>query len=479
MKSQTFSEIEAEYWELWFRYIELLQEKRDIEESRDVMFPRSVGDDSFASQRAKEKLQKLEAVSEEIKKIKQEIRKMERRVSRRKHTFRLLELKKRYSLNNAEITILVMLLMNELEDRGLTGKRGASILSLLFPDKVERMKKIPLLSSEGRLIRSGLVAYESYRTSPLHVDYHLTEKALSELIGYESSIFENDVMFSRMSEEEGIPPERLIRFMKPRYHIEDVVLPEDRLEMLRDVLSQVGKEDIIFKKWGFGRVIHYGKGVALLFYGPPGTGKTMMAEAVAAFLKKELGLVRYDQVENCFVGVTEKNIVNLFEEAASRDCVLLFDEADALFAQRSQRDMKYDNRVVNILLTEIERYEGVVILTTNYEPVLDPALDRRVALKLKFDPPDRKLRRKIWERLLPPSAPLAPDVDLNKLAEFELTGAEIKNAVLNAARKAASRVKTRREKGEIRMEDFLRAVEAELKAKRRARKIGFNKPVTQ
>ena len=474
MKSRTFSELESKYWDLWFRYIELLQEKRDIEESRDLQLLRNGDEDSFMTQRAREKLKTLEKINDEIKRVKQKIKQLEQKSKNRKTQFRLLEVKKKYNLNNTEMTILVILLMNELEERGFTGKRGSSILSLLFPDKVERMKKIPLLSAEGKLIKSGLVAYDNYRASPLHVDFHLTEKALSELIGYETPLFEDDMMYSRTSEDEAVPPERLMRIVKPRFKMEDVVIPEDRKEALINVLAQVGREDIIFRKWGFGQVIHYGKGLVLLFYGPPGTGKTMMAEAVADHLKRELAVVRYDQVENCFVGVTEKNIVNLFEEASTKDCVLLFDEADALFSQRSQRDMKYDNRVVNILLTEIEKYEGVVILTTNYEPILDPALDRRVALKLRFDPPDKKLRRKIWEKLIPRKAPLAEDVDLDRLAEYELTGAEIKNAVLNAARRAARRLRTKREKGEIKMEDFLRAIEAELRAKRKSKKvIGF------
>lgn len=479
MKERKFSKTESEYWSLWFRYIELLQEKKEMEDSRGISRFDLWDNNPVIAEKKKERNEKILKIDEELRKVKEKIKEIENKFKKSKRLPRLMQVRKKYSLNRTELTVLVILLMNELEDRGFSGKRGSSILSLLFPDKVERMKKIPLLSPEGKLIKSGLINYEAYRMSPLHVDYYLTEKALSELIGYDENLFEHEVLFSKLSDDEGISPDKLVKIIKPRFKITDIVFPEDQLKLLLNILSQVGKEDIIFKKWGFGKIIHYGRGLVFLFYGPPGTGKTMMAEAVAEYLKRDLAIVRYDQVENCFVGVTEKNIVTLFEETSSKNCVLLFDEADALFSYRSQRDMKYDNRVVNILLSEIEKYEGVVILTTNYEPVLDPALDRRVALKLKFNPPNREQRLKIWNKLIPPKAPLAPDVDFDKLSQFELTGAEIKNVVLNAARKAAARMKEKKDSELIYMEDFLSAIEIELKAKRKNKLIGFNKPLRE
>jgi ATP-dependent 26S proteasome regulatory subunit len=88
---------------------------------------------------------------------------------------------------------------------------------------------------------------------------------------------------------------------------------------------------------------------------------------------------------------------------------------------------------------------------------LDKALDRRISLKVEFEPPDRPMRKQIWGRLVPKKLPVAPDVDFDKLSEPELTGGEIKNAVLNAARLALAR----NPDGQVTMADFRKAIEME------------------
>ena len=88
---------------------------------------------------------------------------------------------------------------------------------------------------------------------------------------------------------------------------------------------------------------------------------------------------------------------------------------------------------MTLLLTEIERFEGVAVLATNMPEVLDEALHRRILVKVRFDKPDAEARADIWRKHLPDQAPLAADVDLIDLARrFEITGGEIKNAVLMA-----------------------------------------------
>ena len=114
---------------------------------------------------------------------------------------------------------------------------------------------------------------------------------------------------------------------------------------------------------------------------------------------------------------------------------------------------------INTLLTEIENYEGVIIFTTNRLGKLDPALERRISAKIEFPFPDEQARISIWKRMIPDKAPIHKSVDFSQLSKHPLTGGNIKNAVLNAARSAAY-------KGEkyITMEHFIDAIEREKEA---------------
>jgi hypothetical protein len=244
-------------------------------------------------------------------------------------------------------------------------------------------------------------------------------------------------------------------------------------EALEMVLAQMRHGPRLIEAWGLKELIPYGCGTTVLFSGPPGTGKTATAEALAYELGKPLLTIDYSRVQNCFVGQTEKNIVRAFREAKSQDAVLFWDEADAMFYDRDQARYNWEIRDVNVLLQQIEQFEGVCILATNRKVTLDKALQRRIALKLEFDRPDCLQRRQIWEKLLPPKLPLAPDISLDLLCKSDLSGGEIKNVVLNAARLAWKRDPP----GPLSMNDFQEALTLELLGgwTTRAKSIGFER----
>ena len=236
-----------------------------------------------------------------------------------------------------------------------------------------------------------------------------------------------------------------------------LVLPGKTRDAIRMALAQARHNQVLVEKWGLGTVIPYGRAVTMLFSGPPGVGKTASAEAFAFELGKSIIAISYAEIQNCFVGETEKNIVKAFRGASDTDAVLFWDEADSMFYDRDSAYRNWEVRDVNVLLTELERFEGVCILSTNRKITLDRALERRIAIKVEFEPPDQKLRRKIWNRLIPKKMPLAEDVDLEELSLAELTGGEIKNVVLNAARAALCRSPEAR----VAMADFRKAIEME------------------
>ncbi|MDM0030048.1 ATP-binding protein [Variovorax saccharolyticus] len=218
---------------------------------------------------------------------------------------------------------------------------------------------------------------------------------------------------------------------------QDLVLPADRLQLLREFLLWIRERDTVVGRWGGQRV----GGPVALFAGPSGTGKTLAASVIASALGWPLFRIDLGRLVSKYVGETEENLNRLFEAAHDRPMVLQFDEADALFAKRGEvkeaRD-RYANMEVSHLLTRIESHDGPCILTTNLRRQLDAAFLRRIHIVVEFPRPDAAGRSALWKRLLPPRAPRAGDLDTELLAAaVPLTGGQIRNAALHAAYLAA------------------------------------------
>ena len=255
-------------------------------------------------------------------------------------------------------------------------------------------------------------------------------------------------------------PRPLAHAVRPRFTMKDLVLAPTTREGLEDALAEVRHKRLMYGRWGLSKVVRKTKGISLLFAGPPGTGKTMAAEAIAHELDKPLHVVNYAQLENMWVGETEKNIEAVFANAADQGAVLFFDEADAVFHRRGAGAPPWTNRDVNVLLNRLENHPGIVILATNLARALDRALDRRIDVAVEFPVPGPELRLEILRRIVPKQAPLAADVDLQALArKYALTGGSILNVVRQAMRTSLRRGKRHR----ITMDDFVRAADREMR----------------
>jgi AAA+ superfamily predicted ATPase len=238
----------------------------------------------------------------------------------------------------------------------------------------------------------------------------------------------------------------------------DLVLPDDSREELTELIDRVRFRRKVIDDWGFGARVAKGLGVAALFHGPPGTGKTMAAGLVAQALGLDLYQIDVSRLVSKYIGETEKNLAKVFEAAEAGHAVLLFDEADSLFAKRTEVKSsvdRYANLEVNYLLQRMESFAGITILTTNFETSLDEAFRRRLAYRIQFPVPELDERARLWEAVIPEQA-LGRDVDFALLAQrFEMTGGYIKNAALRAAFLAAA------ERERISMRHLLRAANAE------------------
>jgi len=227
----------------------------------------------------------------------------------------------------------------------------------------------------------------------------------------------------------------------PRYTWEEIILPTDVKEQLKEISSHVTYRGTVYSDWGFNRKLSLGKGLNIFFSGTSGTGKTMAAEIIAREVGLDIYKIDLSSMVSKYIGETEKNLQKIFREAETSNAILFFDEADALFGKRTEtRDShdRYANIEVNYLLQKMEEHEGIVILATNFKNNIDDAFLRRIHFAIEFPPPDEKSREQIWKNIFPLDTPIEGDIDFVFLSKFKITGGNIKNIALSAAFLAAS-----------------------------------------
>lgn len=226
------------------------------------------------------------------------------------------------------------------------------------------------------------------------------------------------------------------------YSWDDTELPQENREVIKTVIDRYRMSRLKEEEWGLKKKNAYGNGISILFAGPSGTGKTMSAMCMAGELGLELYRVDLSQMSSKWIGETEKNIGKVFDEAEKSRCILFFDEADALFAKRtdiSTSNDKHANNETAYILQKMEEYDGLSIMATNLYQNFDTAFLRRITYIVRFENPDEKTRLSLWKKVLPKEVPVDPKLDFAVFAErFELSGANIKSIMYAAAYMAAA-----------------------------------------
>lgn len=229
--------------------------------------------------------------------------------------------------------------------------------------------------------------------------------------------------------------------IQPSFTWDDLMLEQSQIDLLQQMCDRIRYRWKVNEDWGFNRKIPYGRGVSVCLYGPPGTGKTMTAQVLA----REFGLDAYrvdmSRIMDKYIGETEKKLAELFDAARDSNAILFFDEADVLFAKRSQvndsKD-KYANAETAYLLQRMEQHAGVSILATNAAQNFDEAFKRRISFMINIPMPSEETRKRLWQSVFPESAPLV-GIDFDFFAQrFDLSGSSIKNVAVAAAFRAAS-----------------------------------------
>lgn len=212
-------------------------------------------------------------------------------------------------------------------------------------------------------------------------------------------------------------------------------------EVERQVLNAIVqfREKAIWKSWGLSHLRK--QGAAILLYGPPGCGKTVIAEYLSlALVKRGLKECTFADFGSKVPGENARQIRNLFQKAKdNKNQTIFMDECDTILIARDQlgADMQWMSEIINELLQQIGKYSGLVILATNRESVLDPALERRIIAKVHVDTPTLQDRCTLWKSKWPDTFPLSltPSI-VETLSRYILTGAEIENTILEAASEA-------------------------------------------
>jgi SpoVK/Ycf46/Vps4 family AAA+-type ATPase len=205
----------------------------------------------------------------------------------------------------------------------------------------------------------------------------------------------------------------------------------------------------------------------IIFYGSAGTGKTMTAISLAKTLKRPILSFDCSKILSMYVGESEKNVRKIFDDfktlskEAKVNPILLLNEADQFLGSRTENinssaDSMH-NQMQNIFLEQIEKFEGILIATTNLLDNIDKAFSRRFNYKIEFKKPNRKDRKRLWHFMLPENADYEEGFEVNELSKYELTGGQINLIIKNTAYKVAVR-----DKSIFKTDDFLEEIKKEL-----------------
>jgi hypothetical protein len=221
----------------------------------------------------------------------------------------------------------------------------------------------------------------------------------------------------------------------------DLVLPADILAQLEEIRDWLDHSHTLLHEFGLAARLR--PGYTCLFHGPSGTGKTLSATLLGKLCGREVHRVDLSIVVSKYIGETEKNLSRVFDLAEQRGWILFFDEADALFGQRTRVDSSHDryaNQEVSYLLQRIEDFPGVIILSSNLRTNIDEAFIRRFQSVIAFPLPGGAERLRLWAEGLPTALAHDPELHLEVLADkYEIAGGTIVNVIRYAVLKSLVR----------------------------------------
>ncbi len=434
-------------------HLEYLQDQFDMVAllHKIATFKQGLADNSLSIGRLKNKLTLLTT-------------RIEERVKMTDEPIVVEEFFKEKELDEKEQRIFLALLKEEYSGGEGQFRDMNILIELISFDEYEKIKNRALLEDGAKLITEGIIDYEEILNmfGGVSRSFYLEEDVMQRIIHPKKKKKVAKLKLNELVEEQ-----ELFEYLKPTTTLDDVVLHPKTRETLDNVVKQVDKE--VFKKlreWGI-KDKRKGIDARIIFYGAAGTGKTMTAMSLAKTLKKPILSFDCSKILSMYVGESEKNVRKIFDDfkelskKAKVEPILLLNEADQFLSSRSQgagsSADKMHNQMQNIFLEQIERFEGILIATTNLLGNIDKAFSRRFNHKIEFKKPRKKQRLRLWQFMLPETADYDESFDMEELAKYELTGGQINLIIKNTAYKVAVR-----EESVFSHHDFLEEIEKEL-----------------
>ena len=370
---------------------------------------------------------------------------------------------KEKELDEKEQKIFLALLKEEYSGGEGHFRDMNTLIELISFDEYEKIKNRALLEDGARLISEDIIDYEEILNmfGGVSRSFYLQEEVMQRIIHPTKS-----KKVTKLKLDALVQDQEIFEYLKPVTDLDDVVLHPKTRETLDNIIQQVDKE--VFKKlkeWG----IRDKKGIdaRIIFYGSAGTGKTMTAMSLAKTLKRPILSFDCSKILSMYVGESEKNVRKIFDEfkelskKAKVDPILLLNEADQFLSSRTEgagsSADKMHNQMQNIFLEQIEKFEGILIATTNLLGNIDKAFSRRFNYKLEFKKPGKRQRLRLWQFMLPENADYEEGFDIAELSKYELTGGQINLIIKNTAYKVAVR-----DESVFGNQDFLEEIEKEL-----------------
>lgn len=372
---------------------------------------------------------------------------------------------KENELNPKEQLIFLALLKEEYAGEFESLRDMNTLISLISVDDYEKIKNRSLLEEGSKLIENLIIDYDEMLSTFGGVtrSFFISEEILQKIMHPNKEKKSKKIKLDML-----IGEQELFELIDPKTNLDDVILHPKTKEVLDNLLKQIDKNVVkLLREWGI-KERRSGIDAKIILYGPPGTGKTMTALSLAKSMKKRVLSFDCSKILSKYVGESEKNVRNIFDtykelcKKTKSEPLLLLNEADQFLSARSTDSGasadKMHNQMQNIFLEQIERFDGLLIATTNLLETIDPAFSRRFDYKIAFEKPDLKQRIELWKKLLPENATYEENLDIEKLASYPLTGGQIKVVLKNTALKVATKAKPL-----FTFEDFKLSIDRETK----------------
>ncbi len=390
-------------------------------------------------------------------------KRIEERIAQTSHDVVLDRFFKNKKLEPKEQVIFLALLKEEYSATEGNLREMNTLIDLISFDDYERIKNRALLEDGARLINEDVIDYEEMLNpfGGISRAFYIVDEVLQSIMHPQKKKKVRKLKLDMLIKEQDI-----FELIEPSTSLENVVLNPTTEQTLQNLMRQLDREVVSrLHEWGI-KDKKAGIDARIIFYGPPGTGKTLTAHSLAKSLKRQVLSFDCSKILSMYVGESEKNVRKIFDTYADltrqtkTEPILLLNEADQFLSSRSSgvgssADQMH-NQMQNIFLEQIEKFQGILIATTNLLENIDQAFSRRFNYKIEFKKPDQKQRLALWKMMLPQNAPYEEGFDVEALVSYPLTGGQINLIVKNTAYHVAAR-----KEGIFRLADFVAEIKKE------------------